>query len=38
MVAHREAAALAERLLADTITKQRVQAGRLTVHADRAAR
>jgi putative transposase len=35
MVAHREAAALAERLLADTITKQRVQAGRLTVHADR---
>jgi putative transposase len=35
MVAHHEAAALAERLLADTITRQRVPAGRLTVHADR---
>jgi putative transposase len=35
MVAAREAATLAERLLADTITAQQVQAGRLTVHADR---
>jgi putative transposase len=35
MVAHQEAAALAERLLAETITNQRVEAGRLTVHADR---
>jgi putative transposase len=35
MVAHREAAALAERLLADTIAKQGVEAGQLAVHADR---
>jgi putative transposase len=35
MVAHREAAALAERLLADTIGHQGVDAGQLTVHADR---
>jgi putative transposase len=35
MVAAREAATLAERLLADTITAQQVEAGRLTVHADR---
>jgi putative transposase len=35
MVAHQEAALLAERLLADTITAQQVPAGRLTVHADR---
>jgi putative transposase len=35
MVAGREAAALAERLLADTITKQQVPIGQLTVHADR---
>ena len=35
MVAAREAAALAERLLADTIAKQRVEADQLTVHADR---
>jgi putative transposase len=35
MVAAREAAALAERLLADTIAAQRVEAGQLTVHADR---
>jgi transposase InsO family protein len=34
MVAAREAAALAERLLAEAITKQRVEAGQLTVHAD----
>jgi putative transposase len=35
MVAHREAAALAERLLADTITAQGIDAGQLAVHADR---
>jgi putative transposase len=35
MVAHREAATLAERLLAETITVQGVQAELLTVHADR---
>ena len=35
MAAAREAALLAERLLADTITTQRVEAGRLTIHADR---
>jgi putative transposase len=35
MVAHREAALLAERLLSDTITKQGVQAGQLSIHADR---
>jgi putative transposase len=35
MVATREAAMLAERLLADTITAQQVQAGQLTIHADR---
>jgi putative transposase len=37
MVAAREAAALAERLLAETVTAQQVQAGTLTVHADRGA-
>ena len=37
MVAHRQAAALAERLLADTIAAQGVEPGRLTVHADRGA-
>jgi putative transposase len=35
MVAHQEAAALAERLLADTIAAQRVDDGQLAVHADR---
>ena len=35
MVAHGEAASLAERLLADTITAQGVQADQLSVHADR---
>jgi putative transposase len=35
MVAAGEAALLAERLLADTIAAQQVQAGQLTVHADR---
>ena len=34
MVAAREAASLAERLLADTIAAQQVEAGQLTVHAD----
>jgi putative transposase len=34
MVAHREAAALAERLLADTLAAQGVEAGQLTIHAD----
>jgi putative transposase len=37
MIAQREAAALAERLLAETVTAQQVQAGTLTVHADRGA-
>jgi putative transposase len=37
MVAHWEAAALAERLLADTIAAQGVEAGQLTIHADRGA-
>jgi putative transposase len=35
MVAHGEAASLAERLLADTITAQQVDDGQLSVHADR---
>jgi putative transposase len=35
MVAHREAAALAERLLADTLAAQGVEPGQLTIHADR---
>jgi putative transposase len=35
MVAAREAASLAERLLADAITAQRIEAGQLAVHADR---
>jgi putative transposase len=35
MVTHREAATLAERLLAETIAAQQVEPGRLTVHADR---
>jgi putative transposase len=35
MVAAREAALLAERLLADTIAKQRIQPDQLTIHADR---
>jgi putative transposase len=35
MVAHREAASLAERLLADTIATPRVGRGTLSVHADR---
>lgn len=35
MVASRESAVLAERLIADTVTKQQIGAGRLTIHADR---
>jgi putative transposase len=37
MVAHREAATLAERLLAEAIAAQQVQAGTLTIHADRGS-
>lgn len=37
MVAHRESAALAERLLLDTCTKQRIPSGQLTIHADRGS-
>ncbi|HSH81122.1 MAG TPA: IS3 family transposase [Herpetosiphonaceae bacterium] len=37
MVAHREQAALAERLMAETIAKQGIPAGQLTLHADRGA-
>ena len=35
MVAHQEQAALAERLIADTIAKQEIALGQLTLHADR---
>ena len=35
MVASRETAALAERLIADTLTKQEIAPGALTIHADR---
>lgn len=35
MVAHRESAALAERLIAETCEKQRIKPGQLTLHADR---
>lgn len=37
MVAHRESAALAERLIAETIDKQGIRAGQLTIHADRGS-
>jgi putative transposase len=37
MVAGRESAALAERLLAETIAKQGVDRGQLTIHADRGS-
>jgi putative transposase len=37
MVAHREQAALAERLIAETIAKQDVPTGQLTLHADRGS-
>jgi putative transposase len=35
MVAHRESATLAEKLIAQTCERQRIQPGQLTVHADR---
>jgi putative transposase len=35
MVAHRESAELAEQLIADTVDKQRITPGTLTLHADR---
>ena len=37
MVAHREQAALAERLIAETAAKQGIRPGQLTVHADRGS-
>lgn len=37
LIAPRESAALAEKLLADTIAKQNVDRGRLTIHADRGS-
>jgi len=37
MVAHREQAALAERLLAETLAKQAIPTGQLTIHADRGS-
>lgn len=37
MVAHRESAALAEALIAETCKKQRVEPGQLTLHADRGS-
>jgi len=37
MVAHREQAELAERLIAETLAKQEIPAGQLTLHADRGS-
>lgn len=37
MVAHRESAALAERLIAETLAKQGIARDRLTIHADRGS-
>jgi putative transposase len=37
MVAHRETAELARKLIDDTCLKQRIQAGQLTIHADRGS-
>src|SRR5881394_1391376 len=37
MVAHREHAALAERLMAETLAKQGIPPGQLTLHADRGS-
>jgi putative transposase len=37
MLAHAEAARLAEELLADTVTKQGIEHGQLTIHADRGS-
>ena len=35
MIAHRESAELAEKLIAETLAKQNIEPGRLTLHADR---
>jgi putative transposase len=37
MVAHRESAVLAEKLIAETLTKQGITRGQLTLHADRGS-
>lgn len=37
MVAHRESASLAERLIEQTLQNQQIQPGQLTIHADRGA-
>lgn len=37
MIAHQESSALAKRLIAESCEKQSIQAGQLTVHADRGA-
>jgi putative transposase len=37
MLATRESAALAEKLIADTCTKQQISSGQLTIHADRGS-
>jgi putative transposase len=37
MVAHKESAALAEGLIADTMLKQEIKPGQLTIHADRGS-
>jgi putative transposase len=38
MVAHRESAQLAKKLIAESVRKQAIERGQLTVHADRAPR
>ena len=37
MVAHRESASLAEQFIADTLLKQEIKPGQLTIHADRGS-
>jgi putative transposase len=37
MVAHRESKTLAERLIAETLAKQQIERGQLTIHADRGS-
>ena len=37
MVAHRESAELAQKLIGDTCHKQQIEAGQLTIHADRGS-
>ena len=37
LLAHREAASLAQRLIAETVTREGIRPGQLTVHADRGA-